>query len=133
MRDAALDALKALYVHCDVEAGCTTDPEVARAVIPYARQAVASPQIELRVTGVQVIALLGELGMFAELEHALRDAHVAVRVAALEALHEFGALAAPFAALARDRLAGAANAEEAAAAASLLHNLAPEAGDDSAG
>jgi hypothetical protein len=128
-REQALGRLKALYVRCD-DQGCTTRAEVAAAALPYATRALASPDAGVRVAGARALGLLApdarrELGALAG---ALDDQVVEVRVAALDALGEFGETAAPFARPVAARLGAGATAEERAAAAQVLINAGVAAG-----
>ena len=99
---------------------------MARLVLPFACEALVAPHAGVRITAAQVIALLASDGEFVlpELVRALGDSDVAVRVAVLEALNEFGDRAARFAAVVEERFHGAVTDDERSAAASLLENFA---------
>jgi HEAT repeat protein len=122
-RSRVLAQLKELYVSCDAGT-CTTDPEVATAALPHARRALADLNPEIRITGARAIELFAiDAGdAVADLAQALVDPVAAVRLAALEALCEVGAGAAPVAAQIAERLTDAPTPEERAAAADALGN-----------
>lgn len=90
-REDLLVRLKQNYVRCDDE-HCTTDPEVARVVLPYALRALVAPTAEARIAGIQMIELLAPdaYHLLPDLTQALSDPVLEVREAALEALGEFG-------------------------------------------
>jgi HEAT repeat protein len=124
-REHALDRLKSLYVHCD-DRGCSTSAEVAAEALPYAARALASPNTGVRVTGARALGLLAADGLegLGALAGAFDDDVTEVRIAALEAMSEFGRAAAPFARQAAARLSAGSTAEERAAAAYILSNTA---------
>ncbi|HEU0031854.1 MAG TPA: hypothetical protein VFQ53_14570 [Kofleriaceae bacterium] len=74
----------------------------------------------------QVIALLAvdAEAVLPQLAQALADPDVVVRVAVLDALHEFGTAAAPYADVIAERAVAATQEDERASAVSLLDNLA---------
>jgi hypothetical protein len=98
---------------------------VARLVLPFACQALTAEPPGVRVTAAHVIALLAidADSVLPQLVRAIVDADVAVRIAALDALGEFGDQAMPYTALIAERCAAASTEEERVAAASLLENL----------
>jgi len=123
VREATLVRLKELYVSC--EGGtCTTHPDVAREALPHARRALEDPDPEVRVTGARAIELFAadaEEWIFV-LVRALADPMATVRLAALDALCEFGPAAAPVAPQVAERLAHAPTPEERSLAAAMLGN-----------
>jgi len=123
VREAALERLKSLYVSC--EGGvCTTSPEVARLGLSHATRALLDPDPEIRVTGVRAIELFAADGEEAvpDLARLLEDSVGAVRLAALEALCEFGGAAAPVVPQVAQRLLHASSPDERCAAADCLGN-----------
>jgi HEAT repeat protein len=79
----------------------------------------------VRRTGADALGLLAidARDALPDLASALSDDELDVRLAALDAVGEFGRTARPFAAAVADRLARAPTSEEKAAAASVLANL----------
>jgi hypothetical protein len=122
-REAALAALKVLYVHCE-GGSCTTDPEIASMALPPAMNALRDPDPGVRVTGARAIRLLASDGGAAipSLMAALADHAVEVRLEVLGSLGEFG-VAAAAAQPVGERLARGATVEERASAAYTLGNL----------
>jgi HEAT repeat protein len=127
VREAALERLKALYVSC--EGGtCKTRPEVARSALPYARRALVDPDPEIRVTGARAIALFAADSeeSVGDLARSLEDPMEVVRLAALDALCEFGPAGSPAVSKVAERLIHAPSPDERCAAADCLSNADTE-------
>ena|SRR6187399_23109 len=122
-REAALEELEALYVTL-ADGSWVTMPEVARAALFHAKRALVDPQPAVRVSGARAIELFAcDLPeCVAELRDALTDPVPMVRLAALEALCEFGPAAALAAPQAAERLVHGDDIDERAAAADVLGN-----------
>jgi HEAT repeat protein len=128
-RAAALEALEALYVHCD-NGTCTTDPEIARIALPQAIAALDHRDAGVRITAAMTIRLLASDGgpAVAALASALADPAAEVRLAILGALGELGRTAVAAAPPVGERLAHGASSDERSAAAYALGNMgAPDA------
>lgn len=123
VRKAALESLKTLYVTCE-EGTCRTSPEVARSALRHARQALVDPDPEIRVTGARAIELFAGDGqeLVSDLTRSLEDPVGAVRLAALDALCEFGPAASLAVPKVAERLLEAPNPDERCAAADCLGN-----------
>jgi HEAT repeat protein len=123
-RQSALTKLMELYV--SGEPGTSvTNPDVAQAVLPNAKLALADQDPGIRITGIHAIELLATdaADSIPDLVLALSDPVEAARIAALEALAEFGPRAAQAAPSVAERLANAPTPEERAAAACALGNF----------
>lgn len=127
VRKAALERLEALYVSCE-GGSCRTSPGVARSALPHAKRALTDLDPEVRAAGARAVELFASDGeeLIPDLARLLEDPAAAVRLAALDALCEFGATASPAVPQVTERLIRAPTPDERRAAADCLGNADAE-------